>query len=162
MLKPVIIALTSLLFLLLLHPENCHGATFLSKWLLSPVGNRRQNPGSLWQCPALPPDMTYCSHTSSASDSVQEANIWIALLSARCHPQTMKFICTVYNPVCLHSHQVMPILPCREFCNEVRNACISRMYLFGFKWPQQVDCERFPSEESSMCITSKRDSGKIF
>ncbi|VUZ49513.1 unnamed protein product [Hymenolepis diminuta] len=152
------LASLSSIFILLLIADNCQGAAFLSKWLLSPVGHRRQNPGSLWQCPALPPDMTYCSHTVASSDSVQEANIWIALLSSRCHPQTMKFICTVYNPVCLHSHQVMPILPCQEFCNEVRNGCISRMYLFGFKWPQQVDCDRFPSEETSMCISSKRES----
>ncbi|VDK20305.1 unnamed protein product [Taenia asiatica] len=119
---------------------------------------RRRNPGSLWQCPALPPDMNYCSYSASSPESIQEANVWIALLSSRCHPQTMKFVCTVYNPVCLHSHQVMPILPCREFCIEVRSACVSRMYLFGFKWPQQVDCDRFPSEETSMCISSKRES----
>ncbi|KAM7537868.1 hypothetical protein Aperf_G00000068828 [Anoplocephala perfoliata] len=145
-------------FLLLIITNGCLSAAFLSKWLLSPVGRRRQNPGSLWQCPALPPDMTYCSHTVASSDSVQEANVWITLLSSRCHPQTMKFVCTVYNPVCLHSHQVMPILPCREFCNEVRNACVARMYLFGFKWPHQVDCDRFPSEDNSMCISSKRES----
>nr|CDS31455.1 secreted frizzled protein 5 [Hymenolepis microstoma] len=153
-----LILLSSIFFQILLIADKCQGAAFLSKWLLSTVGHRRQNPGSLWRCPALPLDMTYCSHAAASSDSVQEANIWIALLSSKCHPQTMKFICTVYNPVCLHSHQVMPILPCREFCYEVRNACISRMHLFGFKWPQQVDCDRFPSEETSMCISSKRES----
>ncbi|VDO04341.1 unnamed protein product [Rodentolepis nana] len=156
--KLYLILISSILFQLLLIADRCQGAAFLSKWLLSTVGHRRQNPGSLWRCPALPRDMTYCSHAAASSDSVQEANIWIALLSSRCHPQTMKFVCTVYNPVCLHSHQVMPILPCREFCYEVRNSCISRMHLFGFKWPQQVDCDRFPSEETSMCISSKRES----
>ncbi|VDM32336.1 unnamed protein product [Hydatigera taeniaeformis] len=142
---------------LLLVLAHADGAAFLSKWLLSPMG-RRQNPGSLWQCPALPPDMNYCSYSPSSPESIQEANVWIALLSSRCHPQAMKFVCTVYNPVCLHSHQVMPILPCREFCTEVRSACVSRMYLFGFKWPQQVDCDRFPSEEISMCISSRRET----
>ncbi|KAH9282654.1 Secreted frizzled-related protein 2 [Echinococcus granulosus] len=148
------LALLLSLLLILAHTE---GVAFLSKWLLSPMG-RRQNPGSLWQCPALPPDMNYCSYSASSPESIQEANVWIALLSSRCHPHAMKFVCTVYNPVCLHSHQVMPILPCREFCIEVRSACVSRMYLFGFKWPQQVDCDRFPSEEASMCISSKRES----
>ncbi len=140
---------------------STEGAAFLSKWLLSSVG-RRPTPGSLWQCPELPPDMTYCSQPQfSPQASVQEANVWIALLSSRCHPKLMKFVCTVHNPVCLHSHQVMPIQPCREFCEEVHSSCVSRMYLFGFKWPEQVDCSRFPSEKDSMCVSSKRESGEF-
>lgn len=160
-------ALTMRLLLLASLLTTCilcaDGATFLAKWLLrSHTGSPQSSSSSgLRQCPEIPPDMTYCSGELQRRESVQEANTWISLLNSRCHPQLMKFICSIYNPICLQSHQVMPIPPCRELCQQVHAECISRMYLFGFTWPEHVNCDLFPSDEDSMCISLQRETGRL-
>ncbi|VDK80490.1 unnamed protein product [Dibothriocephalus latus] len=152
------------LLLLLLSPPYCAG--FLASWGSSSGGGGGVSSASFIQCPEIPPDMIFCSsslsyrHSAGLRESVQADNVWIALLTSHCHPQLMKFVCSIYNPLCLQSHQIMPIQPCREFCEEVHSECISRMSMFGFKWPTHVNCAQFPREEESMCISSKRETGK--
>ncbi|VDL88478.1 unnamed protein product [Schistocephalus solidus] len=157
MLLPRVFYSTHLLLLLVSVP---YCAAFLANWASS--GGVSSN--SFLQCPEIPPDMTLCSpslslrHSVGLRESVQADNVWIALLTSHCHPQLMKFVCSIYNPLCLQSHQIMPIQPCREFCEEVHRECISRMSMFGFNWPEHVSCAQFPREEESMCISSKRET----
>ncbi|BHF65213.1 Wnt-activated receptor activity [Sparganum proliferum] len=146
--------------LLLMLASVPYSTAFLTNWASSGGASS----ASFIQCPAIPPDMTFCSpslslrHSAGLRESVQADNVWIALLTSHCHPQLMKFVCSIYNPLCLQSHQIMPIQPCKEFCEEVHTECISRMSMFGFKWPAHVSCAQFPREEESMCISSKRET----
>ncbi|VDP65052.1 unnamed protein product [Schistosoma mattheei] len=115
------------------------------------------NSYAYWNCHTIPPNMTLCKsvgysrmvlpnflHHESLREAIQQANVWIALVNTDCHPDIQRFLCSLYAPVCLKSHQEAKIPPCWELCNQVRNACLPRMKLFGFDWPDIVHCQQFP------------------
>ncbi|XP_067841702.1 secreted frizzled-related protein 2-like [Heptranchias perlo] len=83
---------------------------------------------------------------------LQQAGSWVPLLSKRCHPDTRKFLCSLFSPVCLPELQVS-IRPCRTLCQEVRDGCRPVMSAFGFPWPEMLDCNRFPVD-NDLCIPS--------
>jgi hypothetical protein len=60
-----------------------------------------------------------------------------------CSPYLKLFLCTVYAPVCSLATQE-PIPPCRSLCVEARSGCQTLMDRFGFSWPENLDCARFP------------------
>lgn len=80
----------------------------------------------------------------------QQAASWIPLLNIKCHPDTRRFLCSVFCPVCL-DHK---IYPCRSLCENVKIGCETRMKMYGFPWPDMFNCRRFP-KDNDMCITSE-------
>ena len=38
------------------------------------------------------------------------------------------------------------IPPCRYICQEVRRGCEPLLRLMGYSWPDEVECERFPTQ----------------
>uniref|UniRef100_A0A094ZRT3 Secreted frizzled-related protein 2 n=1 Tax=Schistosoma haematobium TaxID=6185 RepID=A0A094ZRT3_SCHHA len=129
------------------------------------------NSYAYWNCHTIPPNMTLCKsvgysrmvlpnflHHESLREAIQQANVWIALVNTDCHPDIQRFLCSLYAPVCLKSHQEAKIPPCWELCNQVRNACLPRMKLFGFDWPDIVHCQQFPRLAESMCIPPQEKS----
>ncbi|XP_048827045.1 secreted frizzled-related protein 2-like [Brienomyrus brachyistius] len=81
---------------------------------------------------------------------LQQASSWIPLVQKQCHPDTRKFLCSLFAPVCLDDLDES-IQPCRSLCEGVRQGCAPVMSAFGFPWPDMLDCSRFPSD-NDLCI----------
>ena len=56
-----------------------------------------------------------------------------------------------------------PIGPCRPLCEEVRKTAEPLLRHYGFEWPADLNCTRFPAEnnQEAMCMLPKppRDTG---
>ncbi|MGH0151369.1 UNVERIFIED_CONTAM: hypothetical protein FKN15_020118 [Acipenser sinensis] len=53
---------------------------------------------------------------------LQQASSWIPLVQKQCHPDTKKFLCSLFAPVCLDDLDE-PIQPCRSLLPQVCDAC---------------------------------------
>ncbi|XP_048855824.1 secreted frizzled-related protein 2 [Brienomyrus brachyistius] len=84
------------------------------------------------------------------NEVLQQASSWIPLVQKQCHPDTRKFLCSLFSPVCLDDLDEL-IQPCRSLCESVRNGCEPVMSVFGFPWPDMLDCDRFPAD-NELCI----------
>lgn len=74
----------------------------------------------------------------------------------QCSPYLKFFLCTVYVPVCTMLDEAVP--PCRSLCLEVKNGCEGLMNRFGFQWPHNLDCMKFPTH--GLCVGENRTSLK--
>lgn len=84
------------------------------------------------------------------NEVLQQASSWIPLVQKQCHPDTRKFLCSLFAPVCLDDLDE-PIQPCRSLCESVKHGCAPVMSAFGFPWPKMLDCDRFPLD-NDLCI----------
>lgn len=84
------------------------------------------------------------------NEVLQQASSWIPLVQKQCHPDTRKFLCSLFAPVCLDDLDE-PIQPCRSLCESVKYGCAPVMSAFGFPWPKMLDCDRFPLD-NDLCI----------
>ncbi|XP_076826173.1 secreted frizzled-related protein 2-like [Clavelina lepadiformis] len=85
-------------------------------------------------------------------ETLQQAKPWPPLVSKGCHPETQKFLCSLYAPVCMKGYE-KSIQPCRSLCEAVRDACTPVMAQFSYPWPEMLDCSRFPDADSDqLCI----------
>lgn len=76
----------------------------------------------------------------------------VQLSQVQCSPYLKFFLCTLYAPVCTELYQ--PIPPCRSMCLEVRAGCERLMNRFGFQWPDNLECSRFPL--NGLCVGENR------
>ncbi|XP_048395544.1 secreted frizzled-related protein 2 [Stegostoma tigrinum] len=81
---------------------------------------------------------------------LQQASSWIPLVQKQCHPDTKKFLCSLFAPVCIDELDE-PIQPCRSLCEQVKESCSPVMSAFGFPWPDMLQCEHFP-RDNDLCI----------
>ncbi|KAG9259978.1 secreted frizzled-related protein 2 [Astyanax mexicanus] len=115
------------------------------------------------QCKPIPPALHLCHEIEYAemrlpnllgheamSEVLQQAASWVPLVQKRCHPDTRKFLCSLFAPVCLPDVDE-PIRPCRSLCEAVRHGCAPVMAAFGFPWPEMLRCSRFPPDDD-LCI----------
>ncbi|XP_035688691.1 polycystic kidney disease protein 1-like 2 [Branchiostoma floridae] len=71
------------------------------------------------------------------------------VFSLSCHPQWSTFLCSVFYPEC--EEGVRRVL-CREFCEEVQNACQDELAELG-GWPPHLSCSLFPySSQEGSCF----------
>lgn len=82
---------------------------------------------------------------SEAGPAIAQFN---PLIKVKCSEDIRLFLCTVYAPVCTVLEK--PIQPCRELCLSAKNGCESLMKKFGFQWPDQLDCNKFPVTD--LCV----------
>ncbi|XP_022101321.1 uncharacterized protein LOC110984961 [Acanthaster planci] len=72
-------------------------------------------------------------------------------LQVQCSPHLQQFLCSVLFPRCFPGMS-MPFLPCRNFCQRVRDDCTSGVAL-GVAWPESLNCDRFDEYDSdSFCF----------
>lgn len=99
---------------------------------------------------------------SEANPAISQFN---PLIKVKCSEDIRLFLCTVYAPVCTVLEK--PIQPCRELCLSAKNGCESLMKKFGFQWPEQLDCNKFPvtdlcvGKNSSESSSSKKSSSDV-
>lgn len=86
----------------------------------------------------------------SLKEAQQQSAAWVPLLSKLCHPDTKKFLCSLFAPVCV-PELGGPVSPCRSLCEAVRDGCVPVMSAFGFPWPEMFNCSRFP-RGTELCI----------
>lgn len=84
------------------------------------------------------------------NEVLQQASSWTPLVQKQCHPDTKKFLCSLFAPVCLDDLDE-PIQPCRSLCESVKSGCAPVMAAFGFPWPDMLDCNRFPLD-NDLCV----------
>lgn len=80
--------------------------------------------------------------------------VFVYWLQVNCSPYLKFFLCTMYVPVCTVLDEAIP--PCRSLCMEARNGCEVLMNRFGFQWPENLECSRFP--ESGLCVGENRSA----
>nr|KAG5702741.1 hypothetical protein BaRGS_003615 [Batillaria attramentaria] len=81
-------------------------------------------------------------------DAGLEVHQFFPLVKVQCSPQLKFFLCSMYVPVCTVLDKAIP--PCRSLCNQARTGCESLINKFGFKWPESLRCEKFPT--SGLCV----------
>ncbi|CAB3409561.1 unnamed protein product [Caenorhabditis bovis] len=82
-------------------------------------------------------------------EAIHASKDWESLLRLNCHPDTQRFLCSLFAPVCL-MHMDREILPCRSLCLAVKQGCESRMANYGFPWPEMLSCDKYVDDD--MCI----------
>ncbi|KAL3217108.1 hypothetical protein MRX96_032628 [Rhipicephalus microplus] len=75
-------------------------------------------------------------------DAGMEVHQFFPLVKVKCSPDLQFFLCSMYAPVCTILEY--PIPPCRSLCMSAREGCEHLMNKFGFKWPESLECDKFP------------------
>ena len=86
------------------------------------------------------------NHSSQvqAVKMIQQLN---PLFNIQCSPDLVYFACFYYAPFCNSFGKPLP--PCRSLCKRVRKNCIGILRKFGFDWPYQLRCKKFPLDGST-------------
>ena len=83
--------------------------------------------------------------------AAEQVNQFNPLLNIQCSPDLKYFICSYYAPVCNTLGRL--IKPCRSLCESARKNCYNVMQRFGYPWPQQLDCKKFPADpKQEICV----------
>jgi frizzled protein 1/7 len=102
-------------------------------------------------CKTVPYNMTMFPNIlnhQNQEDAGLELHQFQPLVKVQCSNQLPLFLCSVYMPVCTILEEAIP--PCRPLCEHARTGCAPLMNNFGFDWPEQLDCNRFPTD--GLCI----------
>ena len=129
------------------------------------LGQPKCEPLDIPFCNGLPYNTTVFPNTIGHDTQMEaelDVNQYSPLAIVGCSRDLVLFVCSVYAPNCVLDK---PILPCRSLCNSVRNGCEELMKLFGFGWPANFSCDRFPSTGEE-CIGEStqpsRKSGELY
>ena len=92
-------------------------------------------------------------------DAEMELDTYVPLIETNCSKQVLFFLCAVYVPMCNERIPKEPILPCANMCRAVESRCERIMISFGFKWPQALECSRFPKQNGNgtLCMEGSED-----
>eukprot|EP00094_Tigriopus_californicus_P011022 TCALIF_10633-PA protein Name:"Similar to FZD1 Frizzled-1 (Gallus gallus)" AED:0.08 eAED:0.08 QI:0/0/0/0.8/1/1/5/0/575 len=80
----------------------------------------------------------------------QQLRQYAPLISIKCSPDVLTFLCSMYAPVCT----IMQVPPCRELCLSVKAGCEKIMNQFNYDWPDAFACHHFPPDgtEGQPCM----------
>ncbi|CAG2161745.1 unnamed protein product [Oppiella nova] len=78
-------------------------------------------------------------------DAGLEVHQFFPLVKVQCSVDLQMFLCSMYAPVCTILDK--PLLPCQSLCQSAKNGCEHLMNKFGFKWPEPLNCDKFPTNE---------------
>jgi len=82
------------------------------------------------------------------SEAGLEIHQFYPLVKIKCSPHLQFFLCSIYAPVCTVLDEQIP--PCQGLCEDVRMGCGPTLDIYGFSWPEQLTCSRFPV--SGLCV----------
>ncbi|OWF56613.1 Frizzled [Mizuhopecten yessoensis] len=102
-------------------------------------------------CESMPYNYTILPNTfndNSQDDAIIAINQYSPLMKIDCSVSLVPFLCVLYLPVCTQMQAPLP--PCRKLCDDVRSGCESIMNEFGYEWPDEFNCGKFP--QSGLCV----------
>ena len=80
------------------------------------------------------------------------------LVLINCSPRLKHFVCSLYAPICDPLYH-KEIVPCRSFCEEVRDSCEPVMKQNGFPWPNHLECSNFPPRtQNRICMKPEKQN----
>lgn len=80
-----------------------------------------------------------------------EIHSFAPLVKVQCSRHLQLFLCTMYVPVCTILDKAIP--PCRSLCESARRDCEGIITKFGYKWPDNLNCEKLPEFfENNLCV----------
>lgn len=86
-------------------------------------------------------------------EAAKEIHQLVPLIKVKCSPDLHFFLCTLYAPICTIMDEPLP--PCRELCQSARNRCEGTMNTYGYPWPENLDCSKFPPAGEQLCVDNK-------
>lgn len=86
---------------------------------------------------------------NTQEDAALEVHQFYPLVKINCNSVLLFFLCSVYVPVCTILDR--PIPPCRSLCISARSGCEEVLNKFGFPWPENLECDRFP-DPPDICV----------
>lgn len=90
-------------------------------------------------------------------DAGMEVHQFFPLVKIKCSHDLQFFLCSMYAPVCTILDRAIP--PCRSLCLSARHGCEEVMNDFGFPWPEELDCAKFPeSGGTDICVGENNTS----
>nr|BAK53869.1 secreted frizzled-related protein B [Dugesia japonica] len=117
------------------------------------------------RCHEIPNDFNLCKNIGytkmilpnflqheSIAEAISSSIDWQKFAEIKCHNDTKRFLCSLYAPVCVPNEPIRKIQPCRELCLSVKKACSPNMLTFGYKWPDILQCDKFPQKSAGLCI----------
>ena len=134
--------------------------------------NCQVNPDSLadekpWKCEKITVDfckdigynvtrMPNLAKNDDQKHAQMELMSFMPLVKVGCSDQLKLFLCSVYTPYCTDKVNKV-VFACRTLCEHVRDKCSPIMDKYGFPWPWQFNCSRFPpnNDDKTMCIEGK-------
>ena len=86
-------------------------------------------------------------------EAEEQLRTFTPLVQYGCSPRLVFFLCSAYLPMCTEKVP-RPIGPCRALCESVRLPCQEILNKFGFPWPVNLNCSKFPrrNDQETMCM----------
>ena len=88
--------------------------------------------------------------------AAQMINHFRPLFKVGCSPDLKYFVCSYYAPVCNTLGRL--IKPCKSLCESARKSCHTVMERFGYDWPAQLDCNKFPADPTQQICVGQNNS----
>ncbi len=111
-------------------------------------------------CQKIEYNLTYVPNMfghPTQTDAALHAHQFWPLVRINCSPDLKLFICSTHAPVCEENYG-KPLLPCRSFCERVRDACTPVIKTNGMSWPEYLDCNKFP-QNTPKTVCMEKDFG---
>ena len=83
-------------------------------------------------------------------DAESDLKQYDLLVQSECSENLRFFLCVLFVPVCTILEKPLP--PCRHLCTEVRSGCENLLKKYGFDWPENFQCKKFPAAEEDVCV----------
>lgn len=87
-------------------------------------------------------------HHQSQKDASEAILHYSVALKAKCSPDIKFFLCSVFFPLC--TQMPYPLPPCKSLCLSVWKGCQGILQEFNFKWPDDLDCNKFEDKQPCM------------
>lgn len=89
-----------------------------------------------------------------------EVHRWWPLVERECSADLSFFLCSLYAPPCTILDT--SLLPCRELCLRVQRGILPALdYLYHSRWPESLNCERFPRGGEEVCIDRPQNRSQV-
>ena len=94
-------------------------------------------------------------HEDQKEAALEVHQFW-PLVQINCSPVLKFFLCSLYAPVCDEVYG-KELLPCRSVCKKAKSGCLKLMKTYGFKWPEKMECDKFPEKKVNQLCMSNDD-----
>ncbi|KAJ7376989.1 hypothetical protein OS493_031261 [Desmophyllum pertusum] len=94
----------------------------------------------------------FVDHQALQKDAGENIKVFHPLVATNCSPILRSFLCLLYFPPCVINNNTNMIMkwkwkmePCRDVCEEARRGCEPVLLALGFRWPEIMKCEEYPT-----------------